>query len=531
MATHSRCRFGRVLTLNAILLLAGACASEADVTAGEDQNFKETMNVMGDDRVTAVLKGKPQLVPGTFQEFEKLFKIGRQCARTDSKEIFVVEEESSRATGEQKLGTALMPRAVVTGCNTDPSNPDAVVKSFELMVALISDPSAPNAAKGDPMLFSPLEVMALDRRTGTYNFYVFFSNGPGKPGTMVRIIRDVDKKIKKFELTAAGASKVSTRVTNACFSCHANGGPLMNELTRPWQNWVSVVNEFPKESKLTGETASVVSESHDPALKHNRSSFANDLEQIMRAAIRVWIEGDLKMNNNGTIANKVGFGQMTLEGSAPGGLPLLLKSLFCETEINYATAADTYPVELFADPDSSAGTELVPADATGEIKVFQMPVRSEHDRDMEIFLQKRGYLSPRIVRAVRLVDDEKDIFSTARCALYPEVLKTALPTKPADLDKRVRDLLAAKLKAKALGTLQPARLAYLTALVDATRSEAQADEKLQAYLDELQTRYETAKAKLGTSAGKSALLKVVSGRKVAALKMFPGPAMPLPLMD
>ncbi|MBM4345242.1 MAG: hypothetical protein FJ100_17875 [Deltaproteobacteria bacterium] len=514
----------------AALLLALAAACDSGITSGDDQEFKETMAVFGDDRVSDVLKGKPNLVPGTFQEFEKLFKVGRSCPRTDSKEIFVVEEESTRATGEQKLGVQMLPRAVITGCNTDASNPDAVVKSFSLMAALVSAPDAPNAAKGDPMLFTPLEVMALDRRTGTYNFYVFFSNGAGKPGTMVRVVRKVDKSIVRFELTSAGKSVTSKQQTGECFTCHANGGPLMNELTKPWTNWVSVVNEFPKEAKLTGETAAIVSEARDVTLKHTRSSFANDLEQIMRAAIRVWIEGDLKMTSSGAISNKVGFGQMTIEGSTPGGVALLLKSSFCETELNYANALDTIPIELFADPDAAAGTELVPGDATGELTVFQMPVRAEHDRSMELFLQKRGYLQARTVRALRLVDDERDIFSTARCAMYAEVVKTALPVKPKDVDARIQGVLAAKVKAKAFGSMTSARAAYLAALVDPKKTEEQADELLQPYLDELQTRYETAKAKLATASGRSALTKLINGRKDAARKMFPKAASPLPLM-
>ena len=510
-------------------LSAAACASP-EATTGDDQEFKETMSVFGDDRVSTMLKGKPLLVPGTFQEFEKLFKVGRMCPRTDSKEIFIVEEESTRANGEQKLGMPLLPRAVVTGCNTDAANPDAAIKSFEMMAALISDPGAPNAGKGDPMLFSPLEVMALDRRTGTYNFYVFFSNGVGKPGTMVRVLRAVDGKIKKFEMTSKGASVASTKVTNACFSCHANGGPLMNEMKNPWVNWVSVVNEFPKDAKLTGETAAIVSEAHDFKGKHNRASFANDLQKIMEAAITTWIEGDLKMTNAGTIVNKLGFGQMTIEGSAPGGIKLLLKSAFCETELNYATALDTVPIELFMDPDAAGGTELVPADTTGELNVFQMPVRSAHDRAIEVFLQKRQYLSYRNFRALRLVDDERDVFSPARCALYAEVIKTALPAKPADVDKRIRDLLATKVKAKAFGTLQPARAAYLAALVDAKQSEEQAESLLPAYFDELQSRYSTLKGKLATATGRATLQKAMDARKASARKMFPDPAAPLPLM-
>ena len=510
-------RFSRGCAVGSLLALVGCTSGDVDV--GEDQELKETMSVFGDDRVSKVLKGRPDLVPGTFQAYEKLFKVGRHCVRVDSKEIFIVEEESSRATGEQKFDTGLMPRAVITGCNTTPANPESIRKSFELMAALISAPDAPNAAKGDPMLFTPLEVMALDNRTGTYNFYVFFSNGTGKPGKMVRIIRTPAGKIQRFEMTASGASAASKEKTGECFTCHANGGPLMNELGHPWSNWVSVRKTLPK-GKLTGETKLVVDEA--VASTTGRSSFANELEVIMKEAIKVWIDGDMK---------KTGFGQMTLEGSAPGGLPLMLKSVFCETEMNYTSNGDAVPLELFLDRDGAefAGISQGP-DPNGEVDVFQLPIRSEHDRAMTFHLLKRGYLTLRTVEAIRLIDDEKDLFVKNRCGLHAELLKTKLPTAPKDVNVKIRDLIAAKVKAKAFGTLTPARATYLAALVDGKVADDALGTMREAYVAELQGRFAKLVAQMDSSSGRSTLKKRLEAQKAAARAMFPGNVSPLPLM-
>jgi len=517
-------RLGRTLSglplLGALALGTLAGCQSGEIDSGEPQELKETIGVLGDDRVSDVLKGHPERIPGTFQEVEKLFKIGRHCPRTDTKEIFVIEEQSSRTGGTQHFNTPLLPRAVITGCNTDAANPEAIRKSFELMVALISSPDAPGAAKGDAMEFTPVEMMALDRRTGTYNFYVFFSNGAGKPGSMVRVMRTPKGAIQKFSMTASGGSKAVTTATNACFTCHANGGPLMNELGRPWTNWLSVMKTLPK-GKLSGETLSVVSEAGGGA-GHTRSSFAGDLEQTMRAAIKVWVDGDMKTT---------GFAQMTLEGTAPGGLALLLKSVLCETEVNYLSSADTLPMELFADPDAVNGAGLLVPNSTPDLPIFQLPVRSEHDRRIEKHLMKRQYLSPRTVAAVRILDDERDLFSKARCALYPELIKTKLPTVPADVNGRLRDLVAAKAKAGAFGAMTKARAAYLAALVDPKVADGALGPLREAWLVDVRARFDKAVAQVNSATGRKALQARVAGQKDAVRKLFPGNVTPLPVME
>src|SRR5262245_57739170 len=158
--------------LLAIVLLTAACGDGLGTSVDD---VAETRRLFGDDRVGDALRNRPSKVPGTFAQVEALFGIGRKCARGDSKEIFVVEERQTRANGEQTPSEeGLMPRAVVTGCST---SPDSRAESYSLMVALVSSPDAPHAGDGDPMLLTSVEVMALDRKTGLYNFYVFESNG------------------------------------------------------------------------------------------------------------------------------------------------------------------------------------------------------------------------------------------------------------------------------------------------------------------------------------------------------------------
>src|SRR5262245_49001459 len=63
-------------------------SSEAAVT--------ESDGLFGDDRVADALKDKLENIPKDYAAAEKLFGVGRACARKDSKEIFVVEEAQTR---------------------------------------------------------------------------------------------------------------------------------------------------------------------------------------------------------------------------------------------------------------------------------------------------------------------------------------------------------------------------------------------------------------------------------------------------
>jgi hypothetical protein len=501
-------------------LAALGCGAE-DPTVGDEDDIAESKTIFGDDRVGAALKSNARGVPGSFPEFEKLFKVGRSCARTDSKEIFVVEEESSRATGATKEVTGLLPRTVVTGCNTDKQNPESVRSSFNLMVALVSSPDAPNAAKNDPMVLTPVEVMALDDKTGLYNFYVFESSGAGKTGTVTRIQRGPDGAIHEYRKEPGKTLKTSDNQDKRCFNCHVNGGPLMNEMTEPWTNWVSTHKQLP-ESKLAGDTLSIVSEAAAPHGEHNRSSLANDLEQTMRAAIRTWVVGV-------ATAPGSGHGPETLSGVQPNGLAGLLKSSFCETELNFASAFDTVPLELFLDPSAvSGGSYSRPPADPADIFPILLPVRSEMDKRIELFLQKSGYLSARTISALRAVDDVNDVFSPLRCGLYQEAVKD-LPTAPADVDAKVRKAIGDKLRAKVIPA--GARFNYISRLIDPAVDDAKVKDAKTLYLAEANKTFAAATALLGTTAGKKQLKARVQARKDAAQKMFPNAANPLPVLD
>lgn len=349
------------------------------------------------------------------------------------------------------------------------------------------------------MVLTPVEVMALDEKTGRYNFYVFESNGAGQTGTVTRIQRQPDGAINEFRKEPGKALKTSVNQDKRCFNCHVNGGPLMNEMTEPWTNWVSTHKQLP-ESKLAGETLSIVSEAAAPHGEHSRSSLANDLEQTMRAGIRTWVTGV-------ATAPGSGHGPETLAGVQPGGLAGLLKSTFCETKLNFASAFDTVPLELFP---------------------ILLPGRSEIDKRIELFLQKSGYLSARTIAAVRAVDDVNDMFSTGRWGLYADVIK-GLPTAPADVDAKVRKVIVARLHAKAIPP--GARATYITKLVDLTVDDTAVKSAKTVYLAESAKTFTAATAQLGTAAGKKALKARVQARKDAAQKMFPNPANPLPVLD
>jgi len=506
----------------AVAACGGDGAPASTVDTGDEMEVAETNDLFGDDRVRAALKADPARAPKTFSELEKLTGIGRACAREDSREVYIVEEPGTRFGGHQSEVQGVLPRAVVTGCNTDASNPNSRL-SFTLMAALISSPDMPNASKGDAMVVDErLEVMALDDKTGLYNFYVFNDDGPG---SMKRVQRAPDGTVREF--VKLPRKKLVRRASEeGCFTCHPNGGPLMNEMTDPWTNWVSTRKELPKDSHLTGETASLVSEAKSLDGSHSRASLANQLEQTMRQAIAVWVEGSADKP-------ETGHARETIAGFQPGGLPQLLKSVFCQTEVNYVSAFDTVPLELFADPDAIKGSGIErPAAGGGDPVPVLMPARSEMDRRIQISLQKLGYISNPTALAIRLVDDQNDIFSSARCDLHKEVV-AALPAKvakPADVDQVIRALLKKKLAAGLISDAK--RKAYVAALIDATSTQdAPVAAARTPYFDSVKARINADIKLLDSASGRAKLKQRADGRKVAVRVMFPGDVNPLPILD
>jgi hypothetical protein len=538
-----------------VTLLAGACAlaaatacsSGADDGAGSDEGeVKTDKDFYGNDRVGKALKGHPELIPATLLDFEKLFKVGRACERIDSKEIFVVEESQTRLSmnvPEENMHdvtkTKLMPRAVITGCNTgDLTDPNSVKNSYSLFAALISDPNMHDSDKGDTMRMWPLEVMALDDTTGLYNFYVFeplnmpqdvWASVPlGTPGKVTRIFRAKEDRpgkagqgeFKVFQQKLQKGKAPSEVMQpagggNRCFNCHPNGAPLMNEIVDPWTNWVSFKSTLPK-AQLWGETQTLVAEAiPDPA--KGTSSLANDLEPIMRSAIQNYVFGPKS-------SKTTGWALKTLNGELPGGLPKMLESVFCQTELNYGSASAAIPMEVFLDPDVAALGALTPPTSWGDDKTpFQLPIRSIRDKETERWLVNRGYLEDADVKAIRIIDDENDIFSTTRCGLLKDVT-TGLPSgDPAVIRAHIRTTVKAKVASMPWAATQPKRKAFVDALLTPgiRRETAQRD-----YFAELSVRYDKADKSITAVKAKE------RARKARAREMFDNPrSTPLPILD
>jgi hypothetical protein len=515
-----------------------ACATEAGDVGEREGSAAASTSFYGNDRVGAVLAGHPEKIPASYEAYEELFKVGRSCARTDSKEIFVVEESQTRLAGVRELhevtATPLMPRAVITGCNDgDLSNPADGRKSYTMMAALISDPSQPHADEGDTIRTWPLEVMALDETTGLYNFYVFEPVNPpadgtsripkDAPGRVTRIYRSVEQRplvgqgefnVFQRRLEAGrGPTQESQPIGggNRCFNCHVNGGPLMNELRDPWTNWVSFKNTI-AHSQMGGLTAELVAEAV-PNATTGRASLANDLEPIIRAATTEFVNGSTRTN---------GWARNTLSGKLPGGVPKMLESVFCQTELNYASASQSIPLEVWLDPDAAGPASIVPPASFGDDNVpFLLPVRSTRDRDVELWLVENGYLSQATATAIRLWDDENDIFSKSRCDLLPEVLRD-LPTEPSKIGEHIRTFLASKVGSLQPSDGQPARVAYIEQLL---RPGVRREVAQRNYLAELTARFEQ------LPKADQAVKAKERFRKARAREKFSGRSNPLPILD
>jgi hypothetical protein len=531
-------RLALALALATAAVACGAPAEDETESGDEAQTAAEAV-FYGDDRVGAILKGHPELIPATFDAYEKTFGVGRSCARKDSKEIFIVEESQTRLAGPRELHeitqTKLMPRAVISGCNTgDLSDPTTAKNSYGLFAALISDPDTHDTAKGDTMRMWPLEVIALDNTTGLYNFYVFEPSvfpddpeavlPPTTKGRVTRVYRAketrqdkagfgefnvFEKRLEKGKAVTAEAQPIGGG--NRCFNCHVNGAPLMNEMQDPWTNWVSFKKTLPA-AKLFGPTQQLVSQAV-PNSAAGTSSLANDLEPIMRSAVQTYTFGTTKTN---------GWANMTVNGGLPGGVSHMLESVFCETELNYASASQSLPLELFVDKDAAGPSQITPPPSFGDDKTpFELPVRSTRDKETESWLIQKKFLSAPTAMAVRLMDDENDIFSAARCNLLPEITKN-LPTDPAKVDERIRTVLTSKLASLSFAKTQPKRAAYLKSLltVGIRREVAQRE-----YLDELTVRFNAAPKT-------DAAVKVKEKfRKARARAKFNGASSPLPILE
>jgi hypothetical protein len=451
--------------------------------------------LFGDDRVADVLGRDPARAPRTFAEHEALFGVGRACSRTDSHEIFVIEERATRFAEVIVPTTTIAPRVIVSGCSPAPQSLDGVAVSFGMFTVMPTDPSRDAR---DPLAVTPIEVMALDRRTGTYGFYVFDEQG------VQRIVRTETGVVRTVVGKRDGSVEELASKGPRCFGCHVQGGPLMASLGDPWTSWVSTRTEVAVGS-YEGETAAIVAESNMLDRSVRRAAFANALEGIVRNAIRAFVVGGAEPGS-GLVAR-------TLGGAEPGGLPHLLRSVFCETELQFASTFETVPLQLFVDPAAVVGADITrPIAAPGDDFPQLLPIRSEMDLRIEEQLVTRGVLSRATVQAIRLLDDERDVFSEKRCSLLPRVIE-ALPVDPRAVDAYVREVVRDAL---------PADAAFARALLDGREDPGARD----AYFAAVGQRFADAVASF--TADRAMWVDRLMERRQRARAMFPGDAHPLP---
>lgn len=529
----------RATAVFALLLgaaVAAACAPAEDETDdAEGAASVASGEFWGDDRVGARLKNLAAndecKYPKSLADLETCFKIGRKCERRDSQEVFVVEENQARDLDSAGDHTReAMPRVVITGCNTgDKNDPATLENSYSLMTALFSPGGSTN---GDTLLLTDNEVMALDKTTGLFNFYVF------SEGSITRVFRDggqVKERVFNTKTKTAGAATKSDG--DRCFGCHVNGAPLMNELADPWTNWISFKKETSSNGALSGTTKELLDLAVPNAAK-GTASLAGDLEQTLRAAHCKYVGGDGCKHGSSAAAMTPtkGFGHQILSGQLPGGPARLLKSVLCETELNYVSASESFPMELFFEPDATAAASPPRIATNGDTRFpFMLPVRSEVDKDIEIFLIGRRMLAPSISKAVRLVDDENDIFSKDRCALHAEITKTALPSEGFKINGRLRDAIVSHLDgptawAWTKDPKQAGRLHLMKALTGVVSPQEEDTARME-YMNEVQLRAKPLKAAMSNGGPlKDAAVKKANDRKAAARKMFNGGG-PLPVLD
>ena len=122
--------------------------------------------------------------------------------------------------------------------------------------------------------------------------------------------------------------------------------------------------------------------------------------------------------------------------------------------------------------------------------------------------------------AIRLLDDENDVFSKTRC----DVLDAVTSGLPKDVDaarEHIRAAVKASVDAMPWVAAQPMRKAYVDALLTPAirREAAQRD-----YLTELGTRFDAMDKSI------TAIQAKESFRKSQARKMFPNASTPLPIL-
>ncbi len=239
-----------------------------------------------------------------------------------------------------------------------------------------------------------VEMQALDRASGLYDYWVFNGNS----------------------FTFQGNSLQAAAGTISCGNCHRDGGVLMKELDEPWIHWESAGKPLPGVDALFAAHAEMFGKRGD----------GRELEQLVRTGndaivkARIDVQGDAKT----------------------GDVAKLLRPLFCAEQVNLDTAGTeidgpvtALPADLLLDPrwaadgiaidpqayDAAvaAAGQVVPnvAGRTDTELKLVFPERAGFDDAYLQALVARGIIDEDFLLDVLAIDFTRPLFSDARCGL------------------------------------------------------------------------------------------------------------------
>jgi len=313
-----------------------------------------------------------------------------------------------------------------------------------------------------------VEMMALDRNTGLYDYWVFNGN----------------------RFTFQGNSLQAAANTISCGGCHRDGGVLMKELDEPWIHWESDGNLLPG--------ADALFTAHGPMFGIRGDG--RELEKLVRQGNDAALAARIEQQRNPKV----------------GTVQALLRPLFCAEQINLDTAGtalesavNEIPADALVDPrfgvargvaiDAAeyeaaiaAAGQTVPGIAGRTDTEFKMvfPERAGFDVAYVEALVTSGIVDEDFALDVLAVDFTRPLFSDARCDLLAMAPSYGTPAPDASDAKIVaeatptalREAFVASLTASnpAEGTAAAELLAHLSTPDDGPAHQADVDAFLEA---------------------------------------------------
>ena len=390
---------------------------------------------LGDPMFLLVLRNNSQIT--SLKDIENLI----QPAAANRK-IFVVDEQIANSARNQNQ----FRRSVITFRG---SNGGQVLDNTLMLAVVFNELSFSDTPQR-------IEAWGFDTRRGRINYYL--------------MSRDSNGLRWKFRGSSDGADQLTgEQRRGTCLACHTNGGPIMKELARPWNNWHSIDSQATYLLPTAPAAARWPVANQTPRFK-GRLDQAENLETKIISVIRQFntsrVTASLQRNPDGSLTTDAQGMSTVLEGKR------LLRSLFETTEVNLIsslqksrlhplpTASLVGPAQPVVIPNSfflnanligpgggvpgltglgitsanqfstiarvnpqeykqlivSTATKLFGQNGDTDFAWFT-PEASQIDNDMVDRLMRLGVVSPEFVAAVVAIDLEIPVFSVERARL------------------------------------------------------------------------------------------------------------------